>query len=173
MSKTDLMKEGEAMDLLSEATNLRAIYQNMESYQCLREEDRKFFDNLFILLLVYDDKNFSNKYLAQRFNMPISTIEKRIKRLAQAKLIRRCASCEYVESKNHWTTISRTLELDPMTFSFTKIKEQSERIKTAKIEAIVAMSKEIEAAHPELKTLSKTAPPDEPPPKYKVEVRFE
>ena len=160
------------MDILSEANNLRAIYQDMEAYLTLREEDQKFFDNLFVLLLVYDNNQFSNKYLAQRFNMPISTIEKRIKRLARANLIRRCVSCEYAEGKKHWTTTSRTLELDPTTFSFAKVKDQERRIMSARLEAA---NKDLDPMLEAYKQTQKKEQPAEPPPQtnYKVEVRFE
>lgn len=102
-------------DLLKLSSELQSIYKYMPEYLSLREEDQRFFDNLFILLLFNEDKVYSNKYLSQRFNIPVSTIEKRIKRITRAKLIRRTVSNEFIEGR--WLTTARTLELDPFTFS--------------------------------------------------------
>lgn len=102
----------------------------MPEYLSLREEDQLFFDNLFILLLFNEDKVYSNKYLSQRFNIPVSTIEKRIKRIARAKLIRRTVSNEFTEGR--WITTARTLELDPFTFS-QLMKELSTKSKNEKV----------------------------------------
>lgn len=102
----------------------------MPEYLSLREEDQLFFDNLFILLLFNEDKVYSNKYLSQRFNIPVSTIEKRIKRIARAKLIRRTVSNELTEGR--WITTARTLELDPFTFS-QLMKELSTKSKNEKV----------------------------------------
>lgn len=104
----------------------------MPEYLSLREEDQLFFDNLFILLLFNEDKVYSNKYLSQRFNIPVSTIEKRIKRIARAKLIRRSVTNEFTEGR--WITTARTLELDPFTFS-QLMKELSQ--KTGKKEKVL------------------------------------
>lgn len=103
----------------------------MPEYTSLREEDKKFFDNLFILLLFNEDKVYSNKYLSQRFNIPLSTLEKRIKRLARAKLISRKVMSEIQDGK--WITTARTLELDPFTFSVLKKRVAESKNKEDKV----------------------------------------
>lgn len=117
-------------DILKLSSELQSIYKYMPEYLSLREEDQLFFDNLFILLLFNEDKVYSNKYLSQRFNIPVSTIEKRIKRIARAKLIRRTVSNELTEGR--WITTARTLELDPFTFS-QLMKELSTKSKNEKV----------------------------------------
>ncbi len=117
-------------DILKLSSELQSIYKYMPEYLSLREEDQLFFDNLFILLLFNEDKVYSNKYLSQRFNIPVSTIEKRIKRIARAKLIRRTVSNEFTEGR--WITTARTLELDPFTFS-QLMKELSTKSKNEKV----------------------------------------
>ena len=116
-------------DLLRLSSELQSIYKYMPEYLSLREEDQRFFDNLFILLLFNEDKVYSNKYLSQRFNIPVSTIEKRIKRITRAKLIRRTVSNEFTEGR--WITTARALELDPFTFS-QLMKELSTKSKSCK-----------------------------------------
>ncbi len=117
-------------DILKLSSELQSIYKYIPEYLSLREEDQLFFDNLFILLLFNEDKVYSNKYLSQRFNIPVSTIEKRIKRIARAKLIRRTVSNEFTEGR--WITTARTLELDPFTFS-QLMKELSTKSKKEKV----------------------------------------
>ena len=119
-------------DILKLSSELQSISKYMPEYLSLREEDQLFFDNLFILLLFNEDKVYSNKYLSQRFNIPVSTIEKRIKRIARAKLIRRTVSKEFTEGR--WITTARPLELDPFTFSVL-MKELSQ--KTSKKEKVL------------------------------------
>lgn len=126
-------------DLLNLSGELQAVYKDMPEYINLREEDKIFFDNLFILLLFNEDKVYSNKYLSQRFNIPLSTLEKRIKRLAQAKLIRRSISKVLKDGK--WITSSRALELDPVTFAnlmkqLRDSKNQTEKIRRARTIAV-------------------------------------
>ena len=58
-------------DMLSMAGVFKTIYSDLPEYQNLRAEDKKFFDNLFILLLFNEDKVYSNKYLSKRFDIPI------------------------------------------------------------------------------------------------------
>ena len=156
-------------DMLSMAGVFKTIYSDLPEYQNLRAEDKKFFDNLFILLLFNEDKVYSNKYLSKRFDIPISTIEKRIHRLYQAGLIKRKVVNELVDSK--WITKARTLELDSVTFSFVKAKSEEERIRGARQSALdkgnyiplesitLAKEKVFEVA--------------DPPPEYHIEVRFE
>lgn len=118
-------------DLLNQSGELRAVYKDMPEYQALREEDKRFFDNLFILLLFNEDKAYSNNYLSQRFNIPLSTLEKRIKRLARSKLIARKVSSELLNGK--WVTTARTLELDPFTFSVLKKRVAAAKNKEDKV----------------------------------------
>lgn len=122
-------------DILSESNDLRCIYQDIPEYVDLREEDKKFFDNLFILLLFNEDKVYSNKYLSQRFKIPLSTLEKRIRRLDRANLIKRKTVNELVDNEK-WITTSRTLELDPATFAFVKAKSEEARIQAARQQAL-------------------------------------
>lgn len=122
-------------DILREANDLKVIYQDIPEYVNLREEDKRFFDNLFILLLFNEDKVYSNKYLSQRFKIPLSTLEKRIRRLDRAHLIKRKTVNELVDNEK-WLTISRTLELDPVTFAFVKARTEEAKIQAARQEAL-------------------------------------
>lgn len=160
------------MDWDISPAKIKIIYQNLDSYKALSEGDQKFFDNLFILLLVSDVKELSNKYLSYRFNIPVSTIEKRINHLKKAKLITR--SVEYNNYHGKWRAVKSRLDLDPVTFSFARIEESSERLKTTvQLEYILAVSKEIEEAHPELKQLKQRSKEEEPEPQYRVEVTWD
>lgn len=122
-------------DLSSMASEFKSIYVDIPEYQELREEDRKFFDNLFILLLFNEEKAYSNKYLSQRFSIPLSTIEKRIKRLDRAKLIKRKVVNELQEN-GRWLTKERTIELDSVTFAFVKARTETARIQGARQAAL-------------------------------------
>lgn len=159
------------MDWDISPAKIKIIYQNLDSYKALSEGDQRFFDNLFILLLVSDVKELSNKYLSYRFNIPVSTVEKRINHLKKAKLITR--SVEYNNYRGKWRAVKSRLDLDPVTFSFARIEEASERLKTVQLEYILAVTKEIEEAHPELKQLKERSKPVEPEPQYRVEVTWD
>ncbi len=153
-------------DILSEANTLRGVYQDLEAYQRLCEEDRRFFDNLFILLLFNESKIYSNKYLSQRFNIPVSTIEKRVRRLDRANLIKRKVENELKDNEK-WITTARTIELDPVTFAFMRAKNEEARIQAARMEALeknnVFISKtEIEQLQQEAKIVNE-GPAPEPP----------
>mgnify|MGYP002509227492 CR=1 FL=1 len=65
-----------------------------------------------IIHLFNESKIYSNKYLSQRFNIPVSTIEKRVRRLDRANLIKRKVENELNTNKK-WITTARTIELDP------------------------------------------------------------
>lgn len=122
-------------DMLSMASDFRSIYKDIPEYLGLGEEDRKFFDNLFILLLFNEDKAYSNKYLSQRFSIPLSTIEKRIRRLDRANLIKRKVVNELVDNSK-WITKERTIELDPVTFAFVKARTEEARLQGARQAAL-------------------------------------
>lgn len=175
-----VVKEGEEMNFLDRGNTFMAIYEETENYKNLREEDQKFFKSLFVLLLIFGDLTMSNKELAERIKkeeekegiktekpQSISTVEKRISRLKKAKLIKGYEEREFINGR--WTTIRRHLFLDPVLFGFATIEEQEIRIQTARLQAC---NKEINALHPELATLCIPKEPEEPPPKYKVEVKF-
>ena len=167
------------MNLLDKANSFQSIYQDMQAYKNLRAGDQEFFDALFLPLLVYGDLTWSNEEIALNLKkdegaepIPISTVEKRLRRLKEAKLIVRWNK-RYQDKKNGvWITTERHLRLDPVLFVFMSIENQEKRITAARFQAI---NKDIDKLHPELKNLSKVSKlPEEPPPKpvYKVRVNF-
>lgn len=167
------------MNLLDKANSFQSIYQDMQAYKNLRAGDQEFFDALFLPLLVYGDLTWSNEEIALNLKkdedaepIPISTVEKRLRRLKEAKLIVRWNK-RYQDKKNGvWITTERHLRLDPVLFVFMSIEDQEKRITAAKLQAF---NQDIDRLHPELKNLPKTPKlPEEPPPKpvYKVRVKF-
>lgn len=172
------------MDLSSVITNLKTIYQDMDAYQNLTPGDQEFFDSLFPLLIVFPDLNMSNKEIAERLKkyctqknpdaekpLSISTVEKRIRHLKRAGLISGYGEKSYDSTNQKWTTDKRHLSLDSELFAFMKIKEQEQRILTARLEAANKDLEPMLAAYKE--TQKKKEEPAEPPPQnYRIEVRF-
>ena len=91
-------------------------YQDLVSYQDLSDNDKKFFDKLFKILIYNGSINWSNQKLAKTMNETLSTVEKRLKRLEQASLILRESSrqCEF----GQWRTVDRVISLNPIYFEF-------------------------------------------------------
>lgn len=163
------------MDYLDKANNFISIYQDTENYKNLIKEDKKFFKGLFVLLLVFGDLTMSNRELGERLKpegspkpIPVSTVEKRISHLKKANLI--IGWEERERSEGRWRTARRHLQLAPELFSFVAIKDQEQRIFTARLQAAID---EINKVHPELQKMVAEEPP-EPPPQYgyKIEVSF-
>ena len=88
---------------------LKKIYMIDDGYQELSDEDKSFFDRLFTLLWISDDVFYSNEYLAIKFSMGKSTIEKRLRRMERAFLIHREI---YRENNNGKWTSQRRITLD-------------------------------------------------------------
>lgn len=125
---------------IDDATEFKNIYKNLDSYMNLCLEDRKFYDILFPILLFQDSDIYSDNYLCQRFKNEItkkpmskSTLQKRLRRLASASLIHKWDERDFVEGR--WTTVARHIQLDPVTFSFMKMKSKEGIIATAREEA--------------------------------------
>ena len=118
---------------ISDGTTLESIYKNLDEYKNLRDSDKEFFDKLFPMLLYYDNDVYSNSYLCNRFNMPKSTLEKRLRRLDNVNLIHKWDEKERINGT--WTTIARHIVLDPATFSFMRAKSHEEKIQCARQEA--------------------------------------
>ncbi|MDE7264510.1 MAG: hypothetical protein K2N64_07600 [Anaeroplasmataceae bacterium] len=163
-------------NLLIKANTYTSIYQDMEAYKALRTGDQEFFDALFLPLLVYGDLTWSNEEIAENLKkeedsepIPVSTVEKRLRRLKEAKLITRWNRRHYDKKTGVWITAERHLRLDSVLFVFMEIEEQEKRITAAKLQAI---NQDIDKLHPELNNISRQ--PEEPPPKpvYKVRVSF-
>lgn len=107
------------LDTITEILKFKETYEQFEEYQNLQKNDKKFFDNLFLLLVVSTNVEYTNKFLSYRFNMPISTVEKRLKRLEWAHLIVRSVIRIKKEDK-YWVSV-RTIHLDPKTFAFVNV----------------------------------------------------
>ncbi len=165
------------MDFLEQANSFKSIYQDTSNYKNLIKEDKLFFNNLFVLLLVFGDLTMSNKEIGERLKprgspkpIPVSTVEKRISRLKKAKLIIGWEERERTGGK--WRTSKRHLQLSPELFSFVTIKEQENRIFTARL---AAASKDIDEKLKNCHINLSAEEPEEPPPQnddYKVEVSF-
>lgn len=104
------------INLSNDLNKYKAIYSQFTEYIELTDGDKEFFDSLFILLTLNTAQDLSNKYLSTRLNAPVSTIEKRLRRLERAHLIIRYI-VHFKNEKNYWTT-GRTIKLDNLTFAF-------------------------------------------------------
>ena len=130
-------------NVLTNANDYKAVYELLPEYQALHiEADKVFFDNIFLCLLIDKVVVRSNKELAARFNMSESTLEKRLKRLEDAKLIIR--SNVKTHENGYWEVLERAIELDP--FTFAKIKEQALREKAKLVKDIKNAAKAPAAA---------------------------
>lgn len=164
------------MEYLDTANSFYPIYEGTENYKNLIKDDKKFFKDLFVLLLVFWDLTMSNKELGERLKpkdspkpIPVSTVEKRISRLKKAGLIIGWEEKERVNGR--WRTVKRHLQLEPKLFSFVAIQDQEKRIFTARLQAA---NEDISRLHPELIKIDEE--PAEPPPTetaYKIEVSFD
>lgn len=92
------------------------IYTDFATYQALSETDRAFFDKLFYMLILNGKINWSNEKISKVFGEPVSTIEKRLKRVEQAELIIRENKKAQVEGV--WRTVERIIRLSPDYFGF-------------------------------------------------------
>lgn len=88
---------------------LKKIYMVDDGYQELVDDDKAFFDRLFTLLWINDDIFFSNEYLASKFGIGKSTVEKKLRRIERANLIYREIYREFNNGK--WTS-QRRITLD-------------------------------------------------------------
>lgn len=157
------------------ANSFISIYQDTPNYQNLIKDDKSFFEDLFMLLLIFGDLTMSNKELGERLKpkdspkpIPVSTVEKRISRLKKAKLIVGFEERERIEGR--WRTAKRHLQLDPELFGFVVIKDQEERIFQARLEA---SGKEADEKLEAYKQTFTDRPEEEPPPQdYKIEVTW-
>ncbi len=154
-----------------DSTPLYILYTQKLEYQSLREGDQKFFKKLFPLLLFSPSNEFSHKYLSEVCKesatpIPESTLQKRLRRLAQAKLIHKWEEKELVDGK--WTTTHTYMELEKSTFRFVRAELLQDRIDKARMEALeesgVYLDRE---AMDDMKTKytehASLAPPEEPP----------
>ena len=92
------------------------IYTEFEEYMELSPGDKKFFDNLFSVLIYFGEINWSNKKLSEMLGESESTLEKRLSRLERSKLIIREVSkqCDF----GKWRTVDRVIRLNPFHFQF-------------------------------------------------------
>ncbi len=124
---------------IMDGTPLYILYTAKPEYQSLRDGDQKFFKKLFPLLLFSTSNEFSHKYLCNVCTetgkpIPESTLQKRLRRLASAKLIHKWEEKDVVDGK--WTTMHTYIELEKSTFSFVRAKLLQERIDKARTEAL-------------------------------------
>ncbi|MCM1131783.1 MAG: hypothetical protein NC310_08335 [Roseburia sp.] len=124
---------------IMDGTPLYILYTKKPEYQSLREGDQKFFKKLFPLLLFSTSNEFSHKYLSEVCKesatpIPESTLQKRLRRLATAKLIHKWEEKELIDGK--WITTHTYMELEKATFSFVRAKLLQERIDKARMEAL-------------------------------------
>lgn len=93
------------------------IYIDNYNYQMLSEKDKLFFDRLFRLIIFNGELNWSNDKLSNVLQEPVSTIEKRLKRVEEAGLILRESSRQQFEV-GRWKTTDRIIRLNPGIFEF-------------------------------------------------------
>lgn len=92
------------------------IYTDFATYQSLSEGDRDFFDRLFYMLILNGKINWSNEKISKVFGVPVSTVEKRLRRIEQADLIIRENQRAQVDGV--WRTVERVIRLSPDYFGF-------------------------------------------------------
>lgn len=119
------------MALAEQANKYKIIYSTYPSYMNLIESDRSFFDDLFVLILFEKDISWENKYLAERLGYSVSTIEKKLHRLEAAHLIKRKCTPFLDHTTGHWITASRSITLDPVTFTILKASASKTQKETA------------------------------------------
>lgn len=92
-------------------------YKDLIDYVNLSEGDKYCFDKLFNVLIFQGSINWSNQKLANILGEKESTLEKRLKRLEQARLIVRDAN-KIRDEFGIWHTVDRTIKLNPVNFQF-------------------------------------------------------
>lgn len=92
-------------------------YKDLIDYVNLTEGDKYCFDKLFNVLIFQGTINWSNQKLANILGEKESTLEKRLKRLEQARLIVRDAN-KIRDEFGIWHTVDRTIKLNPVNFQF-------------------------------------------------------
>lgn len=92
-------------------------YKDLIDYVNLTEGDKYCFDKLFNVLIFQGTINWSNQKLANILGEKGSTLEKRLKRLEQARLIVRDAN-KIRDEFGIWHTVDRTIKLNPVNFQF-------------------------------------------------------
>ena len=92
------------------------IYKDFEAYQELSDGDKKCFDELFMILMYQGSITWSNQKLSSYLNESESTLEKRLKRLEEAKLITREVSKQCFNGE--WRTVDRIITLNQYHFDF-------------------------------------------------------
>ena len=95
-------------------------YQMFPEYDLLSTKDKRFFDSLFLLLIINPGVNITNEFLSKRFNIPDSTLQKKLKRLEDKHLIYR--ECHKVLKDNKYWITERMIVLDPIKFAFVNLK---------------------------------------------------
>lgn len=108
------------LNSIEDIFKFKETYQTFPEYDSLSSKDRRFFDSLFLLLIIKPGINITNEFLSKRFNIPDSTLQKKLKRLEDKHLIYR-ESYKVLKDKKYWIT-ERTIVLDPIMFSFVNIK---------------------------------------------------
>ncbi len=166
------------MKYLDKANSFISIYKDTRNYMNLIKDDKEFFDDLFYLLLVFGDLTMSNKELGERLKpkdspkpIPVSTVEKRIHRLKKAKLITGWEERERADGR--WITAKRHLQLDPELFSFVAIKDQEQRIFTARLKAAtIDIDSKMKDYIPSNAIEEKPAEPPPQPQAFRLEVNW-
>ena len=93
------------------------IYKDFIAYQELSDGDKKCFDELFMILMYQGSITWSNQKLSSYLNESESTLEKRLKRLEEAKLITREVS-KQCDINGNWRTVDRIITLNQYHFDF-------------------------------------------------------
>lgn len=94
----------------------RLIYQEFEAYQELSPGDKYCFDKLFEILMYQGSITWCNAKLSSYLSESESTVEKRLKRLEEAKLINREVSKQCINGV--WRTTDRIITLNEYHFKF-------------------------------------------------------
>ena len=104
------------METTKEKFDKITSYESFERYEQLSPGDKQFFDKLFHILIYQGSINWSNKKLSDITGESESTLEKRLKRLEESRLLIRETSkvCEY----GKWRTVDRIIKLNPFYFQF-------------------------------------------------------
>ena len=92
------------------------IYKDFIAYQQLSDGDKLCFDKLFEILMYQGSITWCNSKLASFLSESESTVEKRLKRLEDAKLIDREVSKQCINGV--WRTVDRIIKLHQYHFNY-------------------------------------------------------
>ena len=92
------------------------LYKDIEAYQELSPGDKLCFDKLFDILIYQGSITWCNAKLSAYLSESESTVEKRLKRLEEAKLINREVSKQCINGM--WRTTDRIISLNEYHFEF-------------------------------------------------------